>query len=240
MRPMPRVPPVTRAVLPAVENRSLTAVLLGGRVSAGGQREELRAGARVVAQAAVQGGGDGAGARAPAPPGSLMHMCSASSTTPTPLGARCSCSQLAICLRQPLLHLQPAGEQLDDAGELGQPEDAVARQVGHVRDADERAAGGARTARRTGCRGRRRARRSPPRWGTSSGRTPAARAARRTPPPPDAGVSRSDSLVTSCPSATSRSATAAAAAAWSTALGTGGSVTRASCPRRRRVPMVGP
>ena len=39
---------------------------------------------------------------------------------------------------QALLDLQAAGEQVDDAGELRQPQDALAGQVADVRDAVER------------------------------------------------------------------------------------------------------
>ena len=67
-----------------------------------------------------------------------MQRCSASSTTPTPLGCELVLEPVGDLLGQPLLHLQAAGEQLDDPGELRQPEDAVAREVADVGDALER------------------------------------------------------------------------------------------------------
>jgi hypothetical protein len=41
-------------------------------------------------------------------------------------------------LRHPLLHLRPLGEQLDDARQLGQAEDPLARQVADGRRPGER------------------------------------------------------------------------------------------------------
>src|SRR5688572_10070465 len=40
--------------------------------------------------------------------------------------------------REPLLHLQPAREDVDDAGDLAQPDDLAVRNVGHVAFAEER------------------------------------------------------------------------------------------------------
>ena len=58
-------------------------------------------------------------------------------TTPTPLGCEVLLQELRDLHRQALLQLQVAREQLDDAGELRQADDPLARQVGDVRDAVE-------------------------------------------------------------------------------------------------------
>ena len=71
-------------------------------------------------------------------PRSDMHRCSASSTTPTPLGRSSRCEPAGDLRRQPLLDLQRAGEVIDHARELRQPDDPLARQVADVGDADER------------------------------------------------------------------------------------------------------
>ena len=67
-----------------------------------------------------------------------MHRCSASSTTPTPCGRELGLEPAGDLRREALLHLQEAGEVLHHAGQLGQPDDAVAGQVADVRDARER------------------------------------------------------------------------------------------------------
>ena len=68
----------------------------------------------------------------------IMQRCNASITTPTPRG--CSTSSIAVgdLLGEPLLHLQAAREHLDDARQLGQPDDAAVRDVRDVRLAEER------------------------------------------------------------------------------------------------------
>ena len=60
-------------------------------------------------------------------PRSVMHMCSASSTTPTPLRLEVLVEPARDLRREPLLHLEVAREQVDDAGELREPDDPLAR-----------------------------------------------------------------------------------------------------------------
>ena len=67
-----------------------------------------------------------------------MHMCSALSTTPTPRGRELLLQPVGDLHRHALLQLQVAGERLDDARELREPDDALARQVRHVGHAMER------------------------------------------------------------------------------------------------------
>ena len=67
-----------------------------------------------------------------------MHRCSASSITATPRGPQRLVDGVGDLRRQALLRLQAAGEDVDDAGELRQPDDALRRVVGDVRLADER------------------------------------------------------------------------------------------------------
>ena len=134
---MPRVPPVTRAVLPAVENRS---VMRAPRAVGASQRPvSARNSARVRgssrrppcrAEVTVRAPGGAHPADAHAHVLGLEH-------DPHALGREVLLQPAGDLLGEPLLHLQPAGEQLDDARQLGQPEDPVARQVGDVRDADE-------------------------------------------------------------------------------------------------------
>ena len=68
-----------------------------------------------------------------------MHRCSASMTTITPRGFRTSCQRVGDLAGQPLLHLRPAGVDLDQPGQLGQPGDpaVLARDVADVRHAVE-------------------------------------------------------------------------------------------------------
>ncbi|AHK35418.1 hypothetical protein Pd630_LPD09178 (plasmid) [Rhodococcus opacus PD630] len=48
------------------------------------------------------------------------------------------CQAIRDLLRESLLHLWPAGEELDDPGKFRQAEDAFTRQVSHMRDTAER------------------------------------------------------------------------------------------------------
>ena len=48
----------------------------------------------------------------------IMHRCAASMTTPTPCGSSTSIERLRDLLGQALLHLQPAGKDLDHARQL--------------------------------------------------------------------------------------------------------------------------
>jgi hypothetical protein len=66
-----------------------------------------------------------------------MQVCSACRTTPTPAGLEMVVQPLGDLLGEPLLHLWRAGEVLDQPGELGQPQDPVARQVAQAGDAGE-------------------------------------------------------------------------------------------------------
>ena len=53
-------------------------------------------------------------------------------------GAKTGGQALGDLLGQPLLDLRPGGEVLDQTGQLGQPDDALARQVADVGEAGER------------------------------------------------------------------------------------------------------
>ena len=143
------------------------------------QRQELAARARVVAHEPAQRRGDRRRAR-------LLHAAERHAHVlglehdADALGRELALQPVGDLRRQPLLDLQRAGEVVDDAGELRQPDDPLAGEVADVRDAARTAAGGARTASGTGCRARRRARRSRRRWGTWWRGSPRASAARRT------------------------------------------------------------
>ena len=67
-----------------------------------------------------------------------MHWCSASIRMATPPGASAVLDRVGDLGGQCFLRLQALGENLDDAGELRQSDDAAFRDVGDVRDADER------------------------------------------------------------------------------------------------------
>ena len=67
-----------------------------------------------------------------------MQKWAASITTPTPLGARHVHDGVGDLVGEPLLHLQPPGEEVDDAGHLGEPQDLAVRDVGDVRPPEER------------------------------------------------------------------------------------------------------
>ena len=69
-----------------------------------------------------------------------MHMCSHSSTTITPRGVEPLHQQVGDLRGQPLLHLRPAGVDLDQPGQLGQSGDPAvgAGDVADVRHAVER------------------------------------------------------------------------------------------------------
>ena len=71
-------------------------------------------------------------------PRSDMHRCSASTTTPTPFGLEVLSQPVGDLHRQALLDLEVAGEELDDASELRQPEDPLTRQVADVHHSVER------------------------------------------------------------------------------------------------------
>ena len=62
-------------------------------------------------------------------PRGVMQECSASSTTPTPGARSREARASATLLGQPLLDLRPGGEVLQQPGQLGQPDDALAGQV---------------------------------------------------------------------------------------------------------------
>jgi hypothetical protein len=70
--------------------------------------------------------------------------------------------------RQPLLDLERAGEVVDDAGELREAEDPLARQIADVGDADERQQVVLAERMERDSPGRRRARRTRRRSGTWS------------------------------------------------------------------------
>jgi hypothetical protein len=59
-------------------------------------------------------------------PRMVMHVCSASMKTPARFGSKVRTQPVGDLLGQPLLHLRPTREMLDDTRQLGQPEDAAA------------------------------------------------------------------------------------------------------------------
>ena len=67
-----------------------------------------------------------------------MHRCSASITTATPRGCSTSLRVLRDLRGEPLLHLEPPAEHLDQPRDLRQPHDLAARHVGDVALAEER------------------------------------------------------------------------------------------------------
>ena len=83
-----------------------------------------------------------------------MHRCSASTTTSTPRGTQHPLDGVGDLGGQPLLDLRPAGEAVDQAGQLGQPGDAavLVGDVGHVGLADPRHQVVLAHAVRAGCR----------------------------------------------------------------------------------------
>ena len=68
----------------------------------------------------------------------IMQKCAASITTPTPVGLQDVHDGVGDLVGEPLLHLEPPGEDVHDPGHLGQPEDLAVGDVGDVRPAEER------------------------------------------------------------------------------------------------------
>ena len=83
--------------------------------------------------------GDGRRCRASCTPRIDMHRCSASTTTSTPRGREHLGDGVGDLGGHALLHLEPAGVAVDEAGQLGEPRDAavLGRDVGDVGLADE-------------------------------------------------------------------------------------------------------
>ena len=73
-----------------------------------------------------------------ATPRALMQAWLASITTATPERLQMLADAVGDLRGQPLLHLQPPGVAVQHAGELGDADDAVARQIGDRRLADDR------------------------------------------------------------------------------------------------------
>ncbi len=67
-----------------------------------------------------------------------MQRCEASITTATPERPDLLAERLGDLVGQPFLHLQAAREDLDEARDLAQPDDAALRDVGDVASAEER------------------------------------------------------------------------------------------------------
>jgi len=101
-----------------------------------GQREELGAGPGVGAQRAQQGRGDRG--RAEGTDSALGHagVLGLQHHADTP-GAEVGVEALGDLHGQPFLRLGLGGEVLDQAGQLGKPEDALPGQVADMRDARE-------------------------------------------------------------------------------------------------------
>src|SRR3954447_10811065 len=132
----PCIRSASAALAPAMPPPTMTWVL-GSGMAVSCQCEELLARAGVVADAPQQRRGDGARAR----------LLDAAQGHAQVLGLEDDADALAAQLvvepvrdlgGQALLHLQGAGEVLDDAGELGQPDDPLTGQVADVGDAHER------------------------------------------------------------------------------------------------------
>ena len=104
---------------------------------AGERRRTRRASARRRA-ASVQRRGDGACVPAARTPRSVMQQVLGLDDHADTARREVGLQPVGDLLGQPLLDLRAAGEQLDDPGELRQPEDPLAGQVADVRDADER------------------------------------------------------------------------------------------------------
>ena len=68
----------------------------------------------------------------------IMQKWAASITTPTPVGPQHVHDRVGDLVGQPLLHLQPAGEDVHDPRHLGQAEDLAVGDVGDVGPAEER------------------------------------------------------------------------------------------------------
>ena len=68
----------------------------------------------------------------------IMQRWDASMTTPTPCGCSDLHHRIGDLVGEPLLHLQPAREHLDDAGQLGETHDPAVGNVGDVRPPEER------------------------------------------------------------------------------------------------------
>ena len=68
----------------------------------------------------------------------IMQKWAASITTPTPVGLQHVHDRVGDLVGQPLLHLQPPGEDVHDPGHLGEAQDLAVRDVGDVGPAEER------------------------------------------------------------------------------------------------------
>src|ERR687897_637787 len=132
----PSVRRVSAAFAPARPPPTMTNVL-GSDTASSGQGQELVARALVVAQVAVERRGDGARAGLLDPAQRHAQVLCLQDDADA-LGRQVLVEPAGDLRRQALLDLQGAREQLDHARELGQPDDALPRQVADVGDADER------------------------------------------------------------------------------------------------------
>src|SRR3954468_13367360 len=94
--------------------------------AAAGEGEELRPGAGVLAQQPAQGRGGGPRAEGPDPAQGHAQVLGLDDDADAARGERLL-QPVGDLLGEPFLELQVPGEQLDDPGQLGQPEDAVPR-----------------------------------------------------------------------------------------------------------------
>src|SRR5450756_1053754 len=101
------------------------------------QREELLARTCVLAQHAMHGRGNRLRSPGLDPPHGHAHVLGLDHDTDS-LGGEVLLKPVRHLDRQTFLHLKVAGEQLDNAGQLRQAEDAFARQVADVGDSGER------------------------------------------------------------------------------------------------------
>ena len=131
-----------------------------------------------VAQCPEQGRGDGLGAEGPHAAQRHARVLGLKQHADAPR-AQALGQAVGDLFGQPLLDLRPGREVLDQAGQLGQAEDALAGQVADVRDTGERQQVVLADGAGTGWRGPAPARRSPRRWGTWSAGAAGRRTARR-------------------------------------------------------------
>src|SRR5829696_2145210 len=102
-----------------------------------GEREELLAGAGVVADQAAQRRGNGHGAELLDASQRHAHVLRLEDDADA-LGLELTLEPVGDLSRKPFLDLEIAAEELDDTAELAEPDDPVARQIADVRHALER------------------------------------------------------------------------------------------------------
>src|SRR4051794_33382365 len=137
MRPSkPSSRSASAALAPAIPAPTITWVLRSGMCAPPCQRQELLARAWVVANESMESRRDGGRPRLGDAAQGHAHVLGLQDDSDT-LRRQLVLQPVADLCGQPLLHLQPPGEEVDHARELRQSDDPLTRQVAHVRDADE-------------------------------------------------------------------------------------------------------